>query len=260
MYRQRVAPGFGSSLTPFVRNLLLTLVVLYVIQIVLEGWLRLPITNLVSLWAPVGPNGATGMFRAWQPITALLFNGHPEQAIFDWVMVFFFLSPSLDLLGRKGTAKLLATTWIIGVLVGFALTWPGIVHPNTPCIGVTALGSALVIAFGMARPDAQILVMFVIPMKGKWFVAFDIAIAVLFFLYYRSLETAVVLTASLAAIAWMWADGSPRQLLLKLRLGWLQRQRGASKPQGRFDVIEGGRSGGRSSGGSGRPGNDDWVH
>jgi hypothetical protein len=252
MYRQRVTMGFGQRLTPFVRNILVGLVVLYVVQIMLDNWVGLGVTNLVSLWPPAGPVGSTGMFRPWQPVTALLFNGHPQAALVDWLMTFFFLGTTLDFLGRKGTAKMLGTVWVVGVLVGMALALPGIVHPNSPCVGVTALVSAMVIAYGMGRPDDQILVMFVLPMKGRHFVVLDIAIATLFFLYLRSFETAVVLAASLAAIVWMWCDGSLRVLLLKLRLRWLVRQRSTGRgKRGKFEVIDGGR---------GQAGNDDWVH
>jgi len=258
MYRQRVAPGFGARLTPFLRNLLVALVVLYVVQVVLESWMGLPVTALVSLWAPVGPAGSTGMFHFWQPVSALLFNADPVSAALDWLMLFFFLPPTLDFLGRKGSAKLLGISWVIGILVGFALAWPGIVLGAGPCVGITAMTTAMIVVFGMARPKAQILLFLVLPVKGLWIVYFEVFLLSLFFLFTRSLESAISLTTCLAAIAWMWADGNPRTLLLKLRLGWLQRQRKAgSAGHGRFDVIEGGRSGGRGSSG---PGNDDWVH
>lgn len=252
MYRQRVTMGFGQRLTPFVRNILVGLVVLYVVQIVVENWLNQPVTEFIALWPPASPMGSTGMFRPWQPVTALLFNGDPGSALIDWLMLYFFLGTTLDLLGRKGTAKLLGTTWVVGVLVGMALALSGIVNALVPCIGVTALVSTMVIAYGMGRPDAQIYVMFVVPMKGRHFVILDIAIATLYFLYLRSFDATVVLAASLAAIVWMWCDGSLRVLLLKLRLQWLLRQgKGGSRKRGKFEVIDGGR---------GQAGNDDWVH
>ncbi len=251
MYRQRVTAGFGPRLTPFVRNIIVALVVIYVVQIVLQGWLGLPISDLLALWAPMTPGGPTGLFHIWQPATALLINGLPEHALMDWVMLWFFLQPTLDYLGRKGTAKLLGTTWLVGVVVAFGLAWTGIIF-NTPCVGVTALGSAMVIAYGMAKPDAEILLMFVLPIKGRWFVWFALFTGALAFLYYRSLEPAVVLAGDLAAVVWMWSDGSARQLWLKLKLKWLQRQRsGSPRRRGRFEVIDGGRS---------QSGNDDWVH
>lgn len=258
MYRQRVVPGFGARLTPFLRNLLVALVVLYVIQVVLESWIGLPVTALVSLWAPVGPMGHTGMFHLWQPVSALLFNADPVSAALDWLMLFFFLPPTLDFLGRKGSAKLLGSSWVLGILVGFGLAWPGIVLGAGPCVGITALNTAMIVVFGMARPNAQILLFLVLPVRGIWIVYFEVFFLGLLFLFTRSLESAVALTTCLAAITWMWADGSPRQLLAKLRLKWLLRQREAERSaRGRFDVIEGGRGGGRDNG---KPGKDDWVH
>ena len=203
--------------------------------------------------------GDTGMFHVWQPVTALLFNADPVSAGLDWLMLFFFLPPTLDFLGRKGSAKLLASCWALGILVGFGLAWPGIVVGAGPCVGITALTTAMIVVFGMARPNAQILLFLVLPVKGIWIVYFEIFFLSLLFLFTRSLESAVALTTCLAAVVWMWTDGSPRQLLLKLRLAWLVRQRSPGRrKRGRFEVIDGGRSGG--SGGGSQSGNDDWVH
>jgi hypothetical protein len=251
MYRQRVPMGIGQRLTPLVKKLLIGLVVLYLAQVVLESWLGLPVSALVALWAPLSTQGLTGMFRIWQPVSALLFNGHPQAALFDWLMLYFFLGSTLDFLGRKGTAKFLASVWVAGALVAMLLVALGIAHPGTS-LGLTALTSAMVVAYGMAQPNAQILIFFVLPMKGRTFVIFDVAIATLYFLYERSFDASIILFASLAAIVWMWSGGSAQQLWLKARLSWLTRQRGPSGSR-RFEVIEGGREGGRG-------GDDRWVH
>jgi membrane associated rhomboid family serine protease len=252
MYRQRVTTGFGPRLTPFLRNILVVLVVLYVVQVILDSWVGLPVTALVSLWAPVGPMGETGMFHFWQPVTALLFNADPISAALDWLLLFFFLPPTLDYLGRRGTGKLLAASWIIGVLVGFALAWPGIVLGAGPCVGITALTTAMIVVFGLARPDAQILMFLVLPIRGLWIVYLELFLVSLLFLFTRSLEAAVALTTCLAAIVWMWCDGSLRVLLLKLRLKWLVSSRGHDRrKRGKFEVIDGGRA---------KPDKDDWVH
>ncbi len=262
MYRQRVGLGFGARLTPFVRNLLIALVSIYVVQVVLESWMGMPISAWMGVWPPIGPQGSTGMFRAWQPVTALLFNSDPTSALMDWLMVFFFLQPTLEILGRKGAAKLLGVTWVIALLASMALAWIGIVSVTSPCLGVTTLVAAMVVAFGMARPNAQLLFLFFLPMRGRTLVLLELAIATLFFLYYRSFESSVAFTTSIAAVVWMWCDGSLRTLLLKLKLQWLvhQRDRLGARPRrreaGRFEVIEGGR--GRGEGRAG--GDDDWVH
>jgi membrane associated rhomboid family serine protease len=256
MVRTRMPAGMAPGLSPFLRNILVFLVVLYVTQVLLESWMGLPITALVALWAPMGPAGETGMFHFWQPVSSLLFNGSPLSAALDWLMLYFFLPPTLDFLGRRGTAKLLASTWVLGILVGFALAWGGIVLGAGPCIGVSSLVTVMIVVFGMARPNAQILVFFVLPLRGMVLVWLELALLVLLFLYARSLESAVALATCLAAIAWMWSNGSVRTLLLKLRLRWLQRQQEASRRRAhsRFDVIEGGRSD------EGRRDKDDWVH
>jgi membrane associated rhomboid family serine protease len=187
------------------------------------------------------------MFLPWQPISALLVNGDPGTALLDWLMLWFFLPPAFDRLGRRGLAKLLAFSWVVGVLVGFALSWPGIALPGSPYLGLTCLTTALIVVFGLAMPQARILLFFVLPIRAIWIVWVEIFLLALYFLAYRSLESAVNLAGVLAAFAWMRFDGSPSALLLRARLAWRRRRR--TQARGRFDVIEGGR--GDSSG---------WVH
>jgi membrane associated rhomboid family serine protease len=190
------------------------------------------------------------MFHIWQPATALLLNGDPGSAFLDWLMVWFFLPPTLEALGRRGAAKLLGTAWLAGVLVGFALAWPGIVLPGTPCLGLTALTTAMVVVFGLARPTAQILIFFVLPIRAIWIVWVELFLLGLYFLAYRNLESAVSLAACGTAWLWMWCDGSPSVALLKIRRRWLSRARPTSA-RGRFGVIQGGRA---------DPPGGGWVH
>ncbi len=252
MSRHRVAMRFGPPLTPLLRNLLVALVALYVVQLVLQSWLGMPILALCALHAPASPMGLTGMFRPWQPVTALLFNTmQPTAAFFDWLMLWFFLPPALSTLGRRETAKLLGTSWVVGVLVGFGLAWVGIVHAASIYVGITCITVCLVVVFAMANPQAQIRLFFVLPIRAIWVLYLELFLLSLYFLAYRDLESAINLGGWATAVAWMYGGGSTRQLLLRLKLRWLQRAK-RRQAGGRFEVIEGGR--GR------RGGHDDWVH
>ena len=57
MYQQRVTMRMGPKLTRLTRNLLIALVALYMIQLVLENWLGLPVLAYVAWWGPSGSSG-----------------------------------------------------------------------------------------------------------------------------------------------------------------------------------------------------------
>ncbi|MFH1463437.1 MAG: rhomboid family intramembrane serine protease [Pseudomonadota bacterium] len=236
-------------MTPWLRNLLIVLVALYVCQILLERWVGLPITALGGLWAPMTPMGFSGMTWPWQPLTALLLNGEPLQACFDWLMLWFFLPPTLQVLGRRGTLKILALAWLAGIAVGALLVWSGIVLSTGPYLGLTGLTTAMVVVYGLANPNATIRLYFVLPIKGIWIVYLEFALLILFFLAYRDFTTTLDLAGSTAALLWMVSDGSIAVLWLKAKRQWLRRRRSFRTKKGRFDVIDGGRSGGPGAGG-----------
>lgn len=226
----------------------MALIAIFVTQLLLESWVGLPISAWGGLWPPLSPTGFTGMLWPWQPLTALLLNSDPYSALFDWLMLWFFLPPAVQALGRRGLFKLLAFAWIAGALAAMLLVWPRIALPSGPYLGLTCLTTAMIVVFGLSNPDRSILMYFVLPIRGIWIVYLEFALLILFFLAYRSFSAAVDLVASTAALLWMLSDGSPAVLWLKARRRWLLRKRTVRK-RGRFDVIDGGRSGGPAQGG-----------
>ena len=98
----------GVQVTPLARKVLISLVSLYVAQLVLlraQGIMGSPslgsgprgFIETLYLW-PVG----TGHWRPWQPLTCLLVNGPtPLAAFFDWLFLFFILGPVEILMGTR---------------------------------------------------------------------------------------------------------------------------------------------------------------
>ncbi len=242
MYQQRVTMRMGPKLTRLTRNLLIALVALYMIQLVLENWLGLPVLAYVAWWGPSGSSGLGAMFKPWQPLSAFLINGPtPVAALVDWLVLFFFFPPAEEILGKKGTFSVLATSWFVAVLVSLPLLFLHVISAPAPYLGLNCFLTALVVVFGLSRPHARILLFFVIPIKAGWVAWGTGFIAVLYFLYERSLGSSIAFFGWCGAVVWMYADGSPGRLLRKLRMRWMMR-----RPQGRgdqrFDVIQGGRS------------------
>lgn len=234
--------GIGPVLTPFARTVLVALVGLFVFQLVVERWLGLPVLQTLAWW-PFG----TGMFRPWQVVTCYLLNGPGVlNAVFDWIFIFFLLPPVEQMYGRLAVIRMIGFTVILSAVVGLLFLVTGVVVSGGPWLGLNPLLTALLVLFGLARPNAQILLFFVLPIKAGWVAWGSGLLALLNLLAERNLESALWATGWLGGYLWiqMQGPGGVRRPLLKLRQHLLQRK------LKRFEVLDGGQE----------PGGDDWVH
>ena len=94
--------GMGPPMTPLTRDLLIALLALFVIQLLAENWLGLPVLAKLAWWP-----FSSGSFEPWQPVTAFLINGpSPVEALLDWLMIYFFAyKPQDDKGGLGGEVK-----------------------------------------------------------------------------------------------------------------------------------------------------------
>jgi membrane associated rhomboid family serine protease len=217
-------PG-GSRLTWWILGVLAGL---YVLQVLLEQWAGLPVVAHLA-WADPG----SGLFRPWQPVTSFLLNGPaPMSALIEWMVLFFLLPPTLSLYGRREVAAAGLAAWAGAVAITLVLQAPRILQPTaTPFLGLEPFLTALLLLFGLARPDARILLFFVIPIRAGWVAWGTGAVAFLVFLYTRSVGASVALFGWCGALAWFYG----RSRLAGLRLP--RRSRPASS---HLKVVRGG--------------------
>src|SRR5688500_12634415 len=101
----------GPRLTPLAKWVMGGLFALYVLQILLESWAKVPVTPFLAFF-PVGSDG----FFPWQILTYPLVQGEPMNLLWQELALFFFLSPVEENFGRSGVAKLAIGTTLLGAL------------------------------------------------------------------------------------------------------------------------------------------------
>lgn len=190
----------APSTTSTGRRILVALVAIYVVQLVLEQWFRLPVVDLLA-WS--GPS--SGTFRPWQPVTAFLINGPgPLSALMDWLILFFFWRPAEEALGRRLLFRLLLVTWLTAVLVTLPLLMVGAVVAPSAYLGLNCFLTGLLVVFGLSNPGANILLFFVVPVPA-WLMAWATGlVSFLFFLYLRSVGASVAFFGWVGAMAFMY--------------------------------------------------------
>ncbi len=141
----------------------------------------------------------------WQPITYLFVENHSDPLSLPYLTSLFF---SIYILWVLGAAVLevieerffLPLYLISGALSGIIalLTMPLSYDHYIVLTGLTAPLLTFFIIWGMALPEIDILLFFLIPVKIKWFVVTSVSLILLFKLFQQNLPS---FTLSLSAIA-----------------------------------------------------------
>jgi hypothetical protein len=235
------------TLLPWHRNLLVILFAAYVIELVLYN-ARVPIYDWLA-WHGF----SSGRFAPWQPVTRLLVQGASRGAVFGvlfgLLVLYFFLGPLEEMLDRRRLARAIGAGAVGGTLLPLAVDALGLLSGT----GDTAFGwSFLVLAlpalFGLARPDADVLLL-VFPVKARVFLWGALVVALLILLVEQSLDSFGSLGVWLGVYGWwnLLGPGARRRDLKR-------QAQGIERELHRFQVLEGGRKG------KSRPPDDETVH
>lgn len=216
----------GVNWTPLVRNLLVALFAIYVVQLLLGGTLERWLA-----WNPLGDG-----FAPWQVFTAFLLGGpSPLGAFFGWLAIFFLVPPLERMLGRRALARAMGVSWLAGVVAAMVAAALG-AHQAGVILGASPLIGAMIGLWGFTVPNAVIHLFFVLPVKASWL---GWGTGLLAFLYMLATREVVNVLAFFAwAGAWAWAvtpgDWQRRWKLKK-------QERELQKKLSRFQVLEGGK-------------------
>ena len=235
--------GGGITTTPLTKRLLTALLGIYILQQILENWVGLPVMASLG-WRPFN-----GGFQPWQPFTAFFLNGDVLRAFFDWLFLFFILPAVESMFSRTRLRQFAMVTYGGSILFGFFLLMVGAVHVNGVWFGIEPFLAGLLVLFGLSRPNATILLFFVIPIRAAWVAWGSGLLCLLYLLSGRDLGSAMWAAGWLSG--YLWLRGGIVQGLRRPFLRWKQQQ--IKRRLNRFDVIEGGRGWGESN-------DDDIVH
>lgn len=229
MPRTMMSSGFPPP-PPFTRNILLFLLGLYILELLLQSWFGIPVYMLG--WHP------DVNFALYQPFTCYLVQGQkPINMLFSLLMVYFFFPSVQRGFGKSGLIRLLQLTVGIGTFFGALMVISGAVSQQTPFMGLAPFITAALVVFGLNNPRATILLFFIIPIQAAWIAWGTGILALLNFLFGRSLESAMICSGWLSGYLYMQSKGNINLRSIYTKYKHKQTQKRIRK----FKVLDGGK-------------------
>ena|GEM_PF-975139 len=246
----RTGGGAGPSFTPLSKMVLGTLLAIYILQLVAQNMLGLPVFEMLA-WQPF-----RGGFQPWQPFTAWFLNGTPMRAFFDWLFLFFLLPIVETMYTRDRLLRMAVTTLVGSVLFGLVMVLTGMVPVQSMWFGPEPWLTALLVIVGFTRPNMTFYLMFVLPIRASWMAWGSGLMALLYLLSGRDINSAMWMGGWVCGYA-MVQGGVPKGL----KKWWLrQKAKKVEKRLSQFDILEGGAENTGKPRGWNPPGGDDIVH
>lgn len=194
--------GFGgTSMTPWVKRLLIANTAVFLAVFILENIARVPV--LQYLWFRPGSFLAT----PWTVLTYSFVHAGIWHLLGNLLVLFFFGPPLESRWGSRDFIRF----YLVAVAGGAIFTVLfAFLQPTLAVVGASAGTFGLMLAFAMIWPDMEIHVWGIFPIRAKWFVGILAAINVLM-LWGPDSGTAVLahLGGLVAAFAWLKSPWAP---------------------------------------------------
>ena len=229
--RTRRSFGFGTNLTRLGKRLLILYGVIYVAELLLEHWFKVPVVAFLQLYPFSSEN-----FHFWQIVTHPFIHNPraPIGFLINCLVLYFFAAPVEFALGSGRFLALFYLAALGGAMCGLAFS--GVAGFNAPFMGMLPGLLALIVVFGLLNPEATILLMFILPVKAKYISYGTAGITLLTFLAKANPYGAYHLGGVLFGFLYFKSPGTfidPRLIHLKYLQWRLQRRKS------RFRVIDG---------------------
>jgi membrane associated rhomboid family serine protease len=161
-YRDSYGGGFGASVTPWVKRLLIANTAVFVVLMILG---LIPATRGVSQYLFFAPRNF--LTRPWTLFTYAFVHLQVMHLLGNLLTLFFFGSPLEERWGSRGFLRVYAIAAAGGAILS-TLLWA--LSPAAFIIGASGATLGLMTAFAMYWPDVQIFVFGIFPVKAKWLV------------------------------------------------------------------------------------------
>ncbi len=169
--------GFGTKLTQLGKKLLFVYGTIYVLELIFEHWLKVPVVSVLKLY-PLGSGG----FHVWEIFTHPFIHNpsSPLSFLINCIVFYFFAAPVEDAFGPKRFLIFFYACALGGALFGLAFS--SVSGFSAPFVGMMPSLLSLIVIFGLLSPEATILLMFILPVKAKYLSYGTIIITALTFL------------------------------------------------------------------------------
>lgn len=249
--RPQVSFGFSSG---FPRDVIVLIAVVFVtwsMQFfeVTAGWIEL--LRLTPLVWQLG--------WVWQLVTyPIAGTGGPSVwVLLELFFLFFFARDVFARLGRRGFWRLLLIGTLVGgvvaVLVDLAARWVGEVSPAALVLvqGQHMLFVIVIAAFATLYRDATIMLMLIIPVRARWFLAIEVVLAFVGFLKTKDIAGFLGICVAIAVVWGLLAHGgfkrAGRETWLKTQGWWLRKRMDRMRRKRGIRIVEDNRR-------------DPWLH
>jgi membrane associated rhomboid family serine protease len=203
---------------------------------------------------------AVARLELWTLLTYGLLHdlGTPWHILFNVLALYWFGPPIERLWGTSRFLRFVLIAVLCGGLVQVGLDV--ITGGRGIVVGVSAATMGLFALFSWLRPDARILLFFVLPVQGRYLLPIVIGFDLLSWLT----QGGLAFGAHLGGVLWAWLvwngvdrPGGPRRILRKLQQRAARlaggrgdgrgggRGRGAGTRRGGFEVLDGGKKPGK---------------
>ncbi len=226
--------GFGNTLSKSGKKFLIIYGIIYIVQLLLEHWVNIPVTNYLALH-PLDSSG----FKFYQFVTHFFIHnpGSPFGFLINALVFYFFASQVESRYGTSSFFSLFYIAAIVGGLAGFVFALAAPAPFTQPFYGMTPSLLAIIVLFGFLNPNATILLFFVLPVRAVYLSYGTIIITVLTLLAKANPAGAYHLGGIFIGYLFL---KYPLDIFnyKKLHLSYLQWQH--KKRKSKFDVIDGG--------------------
>ena len=155
-YRYRFSFGYG--LTPVIKNLMITMGAVFLVQMLVRGW--------IELYFGLVPILVWKKYFLWQLVTYMFLHGGFFHILFN-LLAFWMFGGELE--NYWGSKKFLFYFLFCGIGAGICTV---VVTPYQfiPVIGASGAIYGILLAFGWLFPNRLIYVYFLFPIPAKYFV------------------------------------------------------------------------------------------
>ncbi len=223
--------GFGATLTPVGKIMLIVYASIYILELLCEHWLAIPLYG----WLALNPL-RSGTFQFWQVLTHPVIHnpGAPISFLINCLVFYFFAGTIESALGTRRFLALYIAAAVGGVIAG--LLFSGLASFSVPYAGMMPSLLALIVTFGLLQPEAVILLFFVLPVKAKFISYGTVIVTALTFLAKANVHGAYHLGGILFGYLYF---RPPFQLLNPNWWRWKSFDFFQRRKKSRFTVIKG---------------------